>query len=572
MVKILLRRMYTYIKLKQQLLILLIAFVCTGFGMAIPLMYRYIIDEVIVRHKIELLGVSIIAFLCIIFFQGLTSFLQSFLVSKLGESVGNKIRQQIYDKLTTLDAISKNQYGNANIVSLFNNDVIQVTSFISTFIFNIVMQVIVLFAILITLFVLNTKLAIFSFTVIPMYLILVLFMGQRINHMSMERQKNYVKINMQLQEDIMGLSSLQIIKAIKYRNKQFAELLSIFMNNNVNMFAFSNLISQLATIIASLGNIIVICAGASMVVKGEITLGIIIASEDYISRLFSPIISIVSLKQTFQTVEPSLQRIFEFLDIETKIKDKKNCVDLLEPVEVIKINNLKLRYNEKDEVIKGISTTIDKGTIVAIVGESGCGKTSLCNIIARLLNPSSGEIIINNRNLIDYSIKSLREKIYLVQQEPMVYRTSIRDNIMLGEELGNEKFEKVSEEACLDFIHGKASDEIMGDQGFRLSGGEKRRIALARALIRDYEIIILDEPTAGLDNITRKHLRDIFFKKRAEGKTIVIISHDVEDYKYADKIIVLKNGKIEAEGKHEDLVVSSQYYNKLIQIKEDSAT
>lgn len=559
-----LKKMLNYVKISSQILVLLVGCVSTALGIAIPLMYAYIIDKVLGAKDVNLLVRSIVLFVIIMILQVVVSYIQGYMVSCLSEGVGNRIRKDLYNKMVNLDIQSKNEFGSANILSLFNNDVFQVTSFLSTSLYSFVLQILTFITIVILMIVLSIKLTLVSFITVPLFILLIFIMGRRIRSGAQIRQQSFVDINIRLQEDINGTSVLQIAKAISFRKEKFMDLINYFRKTNIKLSALSSFTNQMATLLASISEIIVICAGGYMFIKDNITLGVVIAFLNYIGRVFSPIIEVMTINQRMQMAIPSLNRIVEFLEKKSKIVDNPNAIELNEKISSIELKGVSLRYNNS-EVLQDINLCFESNCYSAVVGASGSGKTSICNIIARFINESGGKVLINNKDIREYTVASIRKKLYVVIQEPIIYRGTLEDNILLGEQHLKSKLQETIKMVCLeDFVSEKGLESQIGDNGFSLSGGEIRRISIARALIRDYNVLILDEPTNGIDNLNKRKIVQVLKQLSEQGKMIIVISHNKEDFIQADKIIVIKGGKVNSTGRHQYLIAENDYYNSIV--------
>lgn len=559
------KKMLNYVKISSQVLVLVVASISTLLGIAIPLMYAYIIDRVLAVKDIQLLIRSIVLFVTIMILQVVVSYIQGYIVSYLSEGVGKEIRKDLYNKMIQLDIQSNNEFGAANILSLFNNDIFQVTTFISTSLYNFVLQILTFVVIAILMMCLNIRLTLISFTTVPLFVGLIFVMGRKIRNGAQKRQQSFVDINVQLQEDIKGIVFLQIAKAIEFRKEKFMNLIEHFCKTNIKLSVLSTFTNQMATLLASISEVIVICAGGYMFIQGNITLGVIIAFLNYIGRVFTPIIEVMSINQRMQGAIPSLNRIVEFLEKEPKVVDDPKAIELKEKINSIELRNISLKYNDNSQVLRNINIDFKSECYNALVGASGSGKTSICNIIARFINSSDGEILINHNDIKKYTIASLREKVYVVLQEPIIYRGTLRENILLGEEFLDEQIQKALKMSCLEqLVNEKGLDTVIGDNGFSLSGGEIRRISIARALIRDYDVLILDEPTNGIDNLNKRKIIHVLKELSESGKMIIVISHNQEDFIQADKIIIIKDGKVNSVGSHQQLIAENEYYNSIV--------
>lgn len=563
--KVFLKRLYGYIDIPQQLVVILFMFISTIFGMSIPQIIRIIVDDVIGNRKFELITTIGVILIIVTVFQGVAEFFQNFFVSRIGELTARKLRDQIYEKISKLDYINRNTYRAGNMISLFNNDVNQVYGLIASFAAGFVAQAILFVVLLVTLLAINVKLTIFSILTVPLYFIFFSFLGWRMRGLANNRQQIYVKLNTILQEDIFGMNTIQNLRATESKKKKFLVVLNNMLKNNVQFAAVNSSLSQVASLVAGFGNVVVLWVGSRMVMHNETSLGQLIAFSSYLGRMYAPILSLVSINQMFQSALPSLKRIFSFLDQTNYITDDKDSVCFDEEFEKIELSNVSVQYANGKKALNNINITIKKGQYIAIVGESGCGKTTITNLLTKMIEPISGNIMINGNDYKKYTIDSLRKIIGIAPQDPVIFTDTVEENITVGlDSIETERVNNVIERAAASFIYSlpQGIKTEIGERGYNLSGGERQRIALARILLRDYKLLLLDEPTSSIDNLTRKELMEGILKERKD-KAIVVITHRLDDVKDADVIYVIRDGYIVGSGTHIKLLNECEYYKKL---------
>jgi ABC-type multidrug transport system fused ATPase/permease subunit len=313
---------------------------------------------------------------------------------------------------------------------------------------------------------------------------------------------------------------------------------------------------------------VLIWYGIYEIINQRFTLGSLIAFNSFIRYLFGPIQRLVSTNFGIQKSLASLERVYEILDKQPKIKDKKDAKELIIKSGTIEYKNVEFRYNEKDEFsLKNINLKIKKG-ITAIVGPSGSGKSTLIKLLLRFYEPETGEIIIDGQNIKEVKIKSLRKNISIISQEIFLFSDTILENLKFAKpDADLEEIKNACEKAgILTFIQNlpEKFNTKIGERGLKLSGGERQRIAIARAILKDAPILILDEATSQLDGITENTIKK-FLIEFAMKKTIIVIAHRLSTVNFADNIILIEKGKILDEGKHEELYERNKIYRELCQ-------
>lgn len=563
--KTMLVRLYSYINLKQQLIIVAVILLSTLTGMAIPLFIQVFIDDIIGKGKIGLLPLMGLALTIFTLLQSGIEFLQSFVIARIGEQTARRLRGEIYTQAARLDPITRIKYKTGNMISLFNNDVSQVYGFISSFVSGIVAQFLMLVVLTVALLLMNVKLTLLAVLTIPLYFLLFSFLGKRLQLLARIRQQNYAKLNTQMHEDVVGMSTFQLLRATSARIRSFDTLLGGMMKNNISLSLVMSSLSQVASLVAGLGNIVVLWAGTLMVMRQETTVGQLMAFSAYLGRLYGPILSIVSINQMFQTALPSLQRVFTFLDLESRMVDLPDARKLQTPIGNISLVGLSFGHDDGIYVLNDINLTIREGQFTGIVGESGSGKSTIASLLARALEPSEGQITFDGIDYRYYTIDSIRSRFGLSEQNTSLFTGTVRENITIGmEEISEEQVKSGLFQAFAEFAYNlpEKLDTVIDERGGNLSGGERQRLTLSRVLARRYEVLFLDEPTSNLDIVTGSEMISRIREEHV-GKTLVIITHRLEDVRQADQIYVMQKGRLVGSGRHRELYAMNEYYRRL---------
>lgn len=563
--KCFIRRLYPYIKLNEQILIVCIILLTTIFGLLVPQIIRVIIDEVIYKQNYKILTVVGTVLLIVTIIISFLEYFQAFILCRISEKVSRKIRMEIYEKLIKLNYKARAAINTGTIISIFNNDVSQLYGFISTFISGVIAQGIVLIVLILTMISISVKLTFLSILTVPIYFLFFSFLANKLRRYAEKRQAILSSLNNTLQEDILGMNIIQSFLAQEEKKNFFYNLLNNMFSNNINLSIINSLLSQVASLVAGLGNVVVLWFGAKMILNHEITTGQLIAYTSYIGRLYAPILSLVSMNQTLQSIFPSFKRVFGFLDYETEEDDRGVSKTLFDKEFNIRMEDIDVDDCKGNKILNKINMEINHGKFVAIVGESGAGKTTIGNLINKMITPSEGKIFINEVEYNNFSAEELRKKIGMVSQEGIIFSCSIKENLtLLKQGYTDEQLKKVIEDLNCNFVDNFSNgiNAMLGSKGYTLSTGEKQRIYLARAFLRNYDVLFLDEPTSSLDNVNSAKFINRIMNER-KGKTTVLVSHKLDDVKVADLIYVINDGKIVGYGTHEQLLLNCDYYKKL---------
>lgn len=559
-----LKRLFEYFYLPYQIMAAVLIIITTVLSLLAPAITKLIIDEVITKGHYEMLSRLGMVLVGITAIATCFEFVQSYMINRISETISKKMREDIYNKALQLDQQTVKKWSLSNIVSLFNNDINQINILLISFTTRFVVQVITLVLILVCLFMINVKLTLLSLVTIPVYFLCFTLIKSKLLKQSTKKQTIFVELNKHLQEDIGGLEVIQALVAEWYKKSQFCNALDRMFKASLKLSVLNAGLGQVASFVASMGVVIVIWVGASMTQSNAITLGGILAFTMYLGRLYSPILSIVSVNQAMLVARPSLMRVINFLDLESSIQDSEGSVTLEGDIEKIELKDIVVKYDGDKEVLEKVNMTFEGDKFTAIVGESGSGKTTVGKLIMRMINPDSGDICFNGLTYQHYQVSSIRSKIGYAHQSATLFTGSIKENIVFDlQDIEDAQISKAIECVHADFVNQleQGAEALIGENGFNFSGGEKQRLALGRVLIRENSMLLLDEPTSSVDNITRKTIIDNISSRAYKG--IIMVTHRLEDVVEADMIYVMDKGKVVGTGTHESLLANNQYYQNL---------
>ncbi|WP_270505962.1 ABC transporter ATP-binding protein [Paraclostridium sordellii] len=532
-----------------------------------PQVIRVILDDAITNSKIDLLLKLVFLYIVISTSSALLSIVLSYIYSKMNKSMSSKLKIKL---LRHLSKLSGNYYTNiktGNILSIMENDMFIVESFGAETVFSLIVDVISAFIALFFLIKMD-----FDLLLIVVALQLLLALCQTKFTKAMSSKTNEIRqdsgdISNIVQEYISNILNVVISKSsLNFFRKYIKKEKSL-----IKKYIYLNLITSssmsVATILSNLINIGIYGYGGFKIIKGTMSIGELIAFQQYATMLMGPCIRIIRSNTRLQQSLVSINRIFSVLDEPITIKQDNNKNKIKDNFNGdIVFDEVSFSYDE-DKTLDNISIKFEKGKISALVGSSGCGKSTIVNLLFRLWDINEGNIFIDNINIKDYSLKSLRKNIAIVTQDLLLFDDSILNNLILGNKDINKEF---IEDVChrvdiYNFINElpKGFNTIIGEKGIKLSGGQKQRIAIARALISNASIIIFDEATSALDNISQKIITENI-SDLLEDKTVIIIAHRLSTIKNAGAIYVIDKGKVVELGTHEELILNKSAYYDLI--------
>jgi len=418
-------------------------------------------------------------------------------------------------------------------------------------------------------FFIHWRLATFSLFLLPLIVLPVVKIGKRLRKISISSQEKMGRINSLLYETIAGVRIVKAFSMEEYETERFAQENDRFYRLTLKGMKRTILLSPLNEFVGALSATFILFVGGREVLRGTMSAGVFTLFLGALLSLIKPFKKISNIYGLTQQALGAAKRIFKILDTQPQIKEKENALILPSFSKEIAFENVYFRYHKR-EVLKGINLHIPKGEVVALVGHSGVGKTTLVNLIPRFYDPSQGRITIDGYDVRDLHLKSLRAQIGIVTQETILFNDTVRANIAYGKrEASLEEIICAAKAAnAHQFIINlpEQYDTIIGEQGITLSGGERQRLAIARVFLKNAPILILDEATSQLDAKSERLIQEAI-ERLMHGKTVFVIAHRLSTIKHADKIVVLDKGRIVDIGKHNQLLSRDSLYRKLYEMQ-----
>ena len=499
--------------------------------------------------------------------RGVFSFLQAYWAEKNSQAVAYDIRNELYSKIQTLSFSyhDKNQTGQLMIRA--TDDVEKVRLFIGQGLLQLVGAIILLTGTVIILFNTNVTLAWTSMPILPIAFGLFVFFGIISQPLFAKVQQKLSALNTVLQENLAGVKVIKAFTREKEQQTKFRAAADDTMNQQIYVARLFTFLFPLIFMVANLGQAAILYVGGKQIIAGLLTLGEWQEFSLYLIYLFFPIAQFGFIITQLGQASASAERIFEILDAKNDITDKADAIPLPDVTGTVKFENVTFRYfGGGDPVLKNVSFTANPGETIALLGATGSGKTTIINLLPRFYDPSEGKITIDDHDLRDLKLESLRSQIGIVLQETTLFSGSIRDNIAFGKPNASQlEIESAAQAAqAHDFIKSfpDGYNTHVGERGATLSGGQKQRVAIARAILLNPRILILDDSTSSVDLTTESHIQAAL-ETLMRGRTSFVIAQRISTVMNADKIIVLDKGEIVAEGKHNELMEDSPIYAEI---------
>ena len=553
---------------------LMLAFLFTSVAAAgnlfVPWILKDVIDKVLMNKDILLLNTIAVTIVIVFFIRGICFYAQTYLMSYVGQKVIIDIREAVYRKLQflSLGYFEKRQTG--TIMSYVTNDVGALQGSIIESATDFVTEMSILIGSLVLMFNLHWKLSLLTLITMPLVAKAMDLFGKKLKRTSGIMQDRAADITAVLQETI---SSVRVIKSFVREEYEIARFVK---ENYANFRAQMKNAQVMATLtpvielIAAIGVTFLIWYGGFEVINGNLTAGALIAFLVYATNLANPIKRLSRIYGNIQKAMAAAERVFSVLDEKTDIVEKENATELKAVIGKVDFKAVTFKYNENEVILKDINLEVKAGQMVAIVGPSGAGKTTIVNLLPRFYDPVAGNIYIDDVNIADVTLASLREKIGIVPQETVLFNGSIYDNILYGDLTATTEEVMAAAKAANahDFIMQMADQyqTQIGERGSKLSGGQRQRIAIARAILKNPRILILDEATSALDTESEKLVQDALDKLMV-GRTSFVIAHRLSTILQADMIIVMEKGQIVEQGSHEELLKLDGLYSGLYKLQ-----
>ena len=516
-------------------------------------------EKDILYASLAMIGLAVIA--------GILMYYNSVLSGTISTGIYKNIIDDLYTKIQTLDMKYFSDSKVGDLMSRFSNDASMINSIILDS-FTIILYMMTAIFYLVVLFITDWKLTMGVFLIAPLLLVVVKRYSHKLKHMGRNKQETSGELNSKLQETLSGIRVIKAFTTENYEKSQFKNLsskLRFYTRKGIGYEAKANSIAEslnyiMFSLLLFFGGYRVIRSG------GTFTPGDFMTVLAGMGAMYTPAKRALKLYNGINTNSAAVDRIFEILDIESEITDSENAIEFENFNTTIEFKNVDFEYEENKNVITNFSLSVKKGEKIALVGNSGGGKSTIVNLLPRFYDVSRGTIEIDGIDIKKYKLKSLRKKIGIVPQDTFLFSGTIEENIKYGNRTATtEEVIDAAKQANAHVFIEKLSNGYLteiGERGVKLSGGQKQRIAIARAILENPEILILDEATSALDNESEKLVQDAL-EKLMKDKTSFVIAHRLSTVISCDKIIVLQAGEIREIGTHAELLEKNGIYKSL---------
>jgi len=521
-----------------------------------------LMDNMFIKKEAEMLYIIPALLVGIYVIKSLGRYLQAVYNTYIGMHIVSRLRENLLDKIVHMDMQFLYTNRSGELISRITNDIARIQYFVSTMMPELVRESLTVIALVAYVIYLNATLAFWALFVMPILIFPLMKITRRLKRLSHRSQEKNADLMTRLTEVFNNSEIIKANATEEYEVTRFKNENEQFFKLNMKSTYTSELVSPLMEIIGAIGLAAVIFVGGQQVYSGSMSVGEFTAFLTAVGLVFQPLRRVSAIYSKIQDAQAASERVFHIFDIENEIKD--GSISLDEAIKEVRFEDVTLNFSDKP-ALSHINLSINAGQTVALVGQSGGGKSSLVNLLLRFYDPTEGTITLNDRNLKEYTQDSLRNQIAAVSQRVYILQDTLAANVAYGHEIDEERVKEALQKAdALEFVSALSEGihTIMQEFGANLSGGQRQRIAIARAIYKHASLLILDEATSALDNESEKRIQ-ASLQSYAQDKITLIIAHRLSTIEHADMILYFEEGHIIARGTHRELLETSENYRRL---------
>ncbi|MDF1564641.1 MAG: ABC transporter ATP-binding protein [Deltaproteobacteria bacterium] len=575
----LIRRLWRYVLPYRQrfALVMLLIPVASAAQLAQPYLLKIAIDEHIAVGKLEGLGLLAGALIAALVVQLMVTFAELYQLQALGVRSTNDLRMHVFSKVQRLPQRTFHQVPLGRLMTRMTNDIENITEMFAGGVVTMIADFVTLLGIVAVMLWIDWKLALISFAVVPPLAFLVNAFRLRAREAFRLTRSLVSRINTYLQENLSGMSVVQAFVREKHNLGVFRRLNGDYRDAYFLAIRYDALLYSVVEMIGSVAVAGIVWYAAGDIASGVLTFGVLVAFVEYIQKFFIPIRDLSAKYTVMQSAMASAERVFGLLDAEVA---PGGALESLPPLaDALRFEGVSYSYDGRERVLRGVDLEVRKGERVALVGATGSGKSTLVRLLLRLYEPggplAQGTITFDGRDIRELDPRSLRSHFAVVLQDAFLFQGTLAENITLGEETFTpEEIAAAARGARVDALAARRSEGLQAavdERGSNLSAGERQLVAFARALIRDPEILVLDEATASVDSETEALLQEAM-ETLLEDRTAIIIAHRLSTIERADRVVVLHQGRVVEEGPHAELLARGGYYARLYELQYGGGT
>ncbi len=564
-------RTLAYVKPYRRLayIVLACAVLTTLVDLVPPWILKLVLDDILPAGRTDQLFIAIAALLLVAAGRGLSNMMRIRLNNRLEQQVVYDMREDVYTKLQGLSLDYFEDRATGEIMSRVNNDVNNMERVFIDGVEQFTVASLTLIGVATMMALLDWRLALLALSPIPLLVWGGVLYTRRVHSLYTLIAEKLAAMNAQLQDNISGIREITSFNRQGYEKARFGKTSREYAEANLKVMRLWSIYSPGMLFIGTLGTLLIIGVGGYWVIDGSLTTGELVAFMLYLGLFYTPINQIHGINHMLQHALASCERVFEIIDAQPGVVERPDAITLAQPAngEVV-FDNVGFHYSATIPVLDGVSFAVPQGQHVALVGASGAGKSTCIKLLMRFYDATSGRITLDGMDVRDLTLASLRDQVALVSQDPFLFNGTVRDNILYGRlDASEDEMLEVARAAQIDELVQtlpNGYDTRIGERGIKLSGGERTRIAIARSLLKNPPIVILDEATAAVDTATERMIQDAM-ETLIRGRTTFIIAHRLSTLRTVDRILVLENGRVVEDGTHDQLATGNGSYAALFE-------
>ena len=553
----------------------LVVLISNGANIAMPRVIQGIVDNGIRAGVASVILTGVVTLLALALGRGLCTFLSGMWTETASQSVAFDIRNRFHEKLQSLSFSFHDESETGQLLSRSVGDVDRIRFLTGRAILHIVQISTLIVGVGISMLQLNYRLALATFVFIPALIISAKWFAGKFRPISLKIREREADLTSRLEQNLRGARIVKAFAREESENQSFRKKNTLLLEKQLLAAKLRSFFLPFTQLVAQIGILIILVYGGRLVIDGDLTIGELVAFSTYVTQLLAPVRRFGWILTSVAQASASAERIFEILDLKSEVEEAPDAWDLGAIEGRITFENVSFAYSKSKKILDDISFDIDPGEKVALLGGTGSGKSSIINLISRFYDPQTGGIKIDGHDLRDLTLKSVRDHVGTVLQDTTLFAASVKENIAFGRP--DASMEDIVEAAkaarAHDFIEElpEKYESYVGERGVTLSGGQKQRLSIARAILKNPEILILDDATSSVDTETEQLIQDAL-EELMKGKTAIIIAQRLSTVRQADKVFVMEKGRVAAQGirtngesPHEQLIRTSGLYADIFQ-------